>query len=123
AQKSSGKVSAIKRQVHAILDQKSNRLISPQYLRLSTDQNEEIALEVVEHNSTIEGDHYYGAVAEVVNSSFRFMIVEDRLEGVVLMRDSELAYELHSDNNGDVFVKGTDVNNVICTEYEVIAAP
>ena len=63
-----------------------------------------------------------GSIVNVPNSSFYLMIENKSVHGHILLRDSKKAYEYYSDNTGAVFVQETDINKVVCIDYETAPA-
>jgi hypothetical protein len=64
-----------------------------------------------------------GSIANVPNSSFFLTIDNKSVQGHILLRDSKKAYAYSSDNNGAVFVQETDINKVICIDYQEAVEP
>ncbi|WP_207510655.1 Ig-like domain-containing protein [Longitalea luteola] len=58
-----------------------------------------------------------GSIDNVPNSSFYLMIEGKTVVGHILMRNSKKAYKYVSDNNGAVFIEETDINKVVCIDY------
>ena len=59
-----------------------------------------------------------GSIENVPNSSFYLMIEGKTVYGHILLHNSKKAYKYFSDNNGAVFVEETDINQVVCVEYQ-----
>lgn len=59
-----------------------------------------------------------GSIENVPNSSFYLMIEGKAVYGHILMRDTKKAYQYHSDSNGAVFVEETDINKIVCIDYQ-----
>ncbi|HEX6432522.1 MAG TPA: hypothetical protein VF008_32735, partial [Niastella sp.] len=59
-----------------------------------------------------------GSIENVPNSSFYLMIEGKTVYGHILLRNSKKAYKYSSDNSGAVFVEETDINNVVCIDYQ-----
>ncbi len=116
-QTSSGKFASIKNKLDEIVLQKNNRLALPEYLRLVTETNTLIDLEIKEYKEIGPNVCYYGTLADLTNSSFRFVIADNDLGGIILDRSKQQAYTI-STNAGNVYVMSTDINNVVCTQYE-----
>ena len=64
-----------------------------------------------------------GSIANIPNSSFYLMIENKSVQGHILLRDSKKAYTYSSDNNGAVYVQETDINKIICIDYQKEVAP
>ncbi|HVI49034.1 MAG TPA: hypothetical protein VM802_29480 [Chitinophaga sp.] len=58
-----------------------------------------------------------GEIAGVPRSSFYIKISGKLLTGNIILQGSKKAYEYYADNNGNAYVKETDINKVICTDY------
>jgi hypothetical protein len=75
---------------------------------------------VINHRKSYGGasEQLMGSIDNVPNSSF-FLVIENKsVQGHILLRDSKKAYTYSSDNNGNVFVAETDINKVICIDYQ-----
>jgi hypothetical protein len=59
-----------------------------------------------------------GSIENVPNSSFYLMIEGKSVHGHILLPNSKKAYKYFSDNSGAVFVEETDINQVVCVEYQ-----
>lgn len=58
-----------------------------------------------------------GSIENVPNSSFYLMIEGKSVNGHILLRDSKKAYTYSSNNDGAVFIEETDINKVVCIDY------
>jgi hypothetical protein len=74
-------------------------------------------------SSGTASEHLAGSIANVPNSSFYLWIENKSVQGHILLRDSKKAYTYSSDNNGTVFVQETDINKIICIDYEKAPEP
>jgi len=74
-------------------------------------------------SSGTASEQLIGSIANVPNSSFYLMIENKSVQGHILLRDSKKAYQYSSDNNGAVFIQETDINKVICTDYQEAVQP
>lgn len=117
------KTETLKQQLKDILQSKNERRSQPTLLRLSVLQEDDMDLEVLKHQSFPHQECYYGKIANTSGSSFRMAFEADTLTGIILDRTSKRGYKVYSDNDGQVIVVSTNINNIICTEYEVSAAP
>lgn len=59
-----------------------------------------------------------GSIENVPNSSFYLMIEGRTVYGHILLQNSKKAYKYFSDESGAVFVEETDINQVVCVEYQ-----
>ncbi|THU36025.1 T9SS type A sorting domain-containing protein [Niastella caeni] len=59
-----------------------------------------------------------GSIENVPNSSFYLMIEGKSVYGHILLYNSRKAYKYSADNSGAVFVEETDINNVVCIDYQ-----
>ncbi|HTF82605.1 MAG TPA: hypothetical protein VL947_12800, partial [Cytophagales bacterium] len=123
AQTSTGKVSKIKIQVDEVLNQSNKRLSQPVYLRLNTDKEDTLTLSVNTAVVIANESHYYGRLAESPYSSFKLKIQGKQLAGVIINRTLQEAYLMTSDDQENVYIHKTDINNVICTEYDAAPLP
>ncbi|THU38190.1 T9SS type A sorting domain-containing protein [Niastella caeni] len=64
-----------------------------------------------------------GSIANVPNSSFYLDIENKSVQGHILLPDSKKAYTYSSDNNGAVYVQETDINKIICIDYQEAMEP
>ena len=59
-----------------------------------------------------------GSIENVPNSSFYLMIEGKSVYGHILLHNTRKAYKYYSDDNGAVFVEETDINKVVCIDYQ-----
>jgi len=64
-----------------------------------------------------------GSIANVPNSTFYLTIENKLVQGHILLRDSKKAYTYSTDNKGTVFVQETDINKILCIDYEEAVQP
>ena len=64
-----------------------------------------------------------GSIDNVPNSSFYLTIENKSVRGHILLRDSKKAYRYSSDNNGAVFIQETDINKILCIDYQEAVLP
>jgi hypothetical protein len=64
-----------------------------------------------------------GSIANVPNSSFFLMFKNNSVQGHILLLDSKKAYTYSSNNNGAVFVQETDINKILCIDYQKAVEP
>lgn len=58
-----------------------------------------------------------GSIENIPNSSFYLMIEGKSVVGHILMRNAKKAYKYYSDDNGAVFVEETDIDKILCINY------
>ena len=59
-----------------------------------------------------------GSIDNIPNSSFYLMIEGKSVYGHILLHNTRKAYTYSSDENGAVFVEETDINKVVCVDYQ-----
>jgi hypothetical protein len=59
-----------------------------------------------------------GSIENVPNSSFYLMIEGRSVNGHIVLYNSKKAYTYSSDDNGAVFIEETDINKVVCIDYQ-----
>jgi hypothetical protein len=70
------------------------------------------------HRSTgTQSEQLSGSIENVPNSSFYLMIEGKSVVGHILMRNTKKAYKYFSNDNGAVFVEETDINKIVCINY------
>jgi hypothetical protein len=62
-----------------------------------------------------------GSIENVPNSSFYLMIEGRSVNGNIVLYNSKKAYTYFSDDNGAVFIEETDINKVVCIDYQKAA--
>jgi hypothetical protein len=111
-------LSSFRRQLAAVKPNGSNRL----QLQLSSTRS----LQAIINYRTSDGtasEKLLGSIANMPNSSFYLVIENNSVHGHILLRDSKKAYTYSSDNNGAVFVQETDINKIICIDYQKAFEP
>ncbi len=51
-------------------------------------------------------------------STFSFSQIDGKLEGTIVLSDAKKAYTIYAEVNGKVFAKETDINNILCIDFE-----
>ena len=98
--------------------QKPNRLGS---LQLKLNSSVTLPVSVSFRRSLGTGsEQLAGSIENVPNSSFYLAIEGKSVHGHVLLQNSKKAYKYISDDNGAVFVEETDINNVVCVDYNKV---
>jgi hypothetical protein len=59
-----------------------------------------------------------GEIENVPGSSFFIRIEGTSVQGNIVLRNSKKAYTYSSDNNGNVYIAETDIQKVLCVDYE-----
>jgi hypothetical protein len=59
-----------------------------------------------------------GRIENIPNSSFYLLIENKSVQGHIILHNTKKAYQYSSDNSGAVFVQKTDINKVICVDFE-----
>lgn len=59
-----------------------------------------------------------GEIENVPGSSFFIRIEGTSVQGNIVLRNSKKAYTYSSDNNGNVYITETDIQKVLCVDYE-----
>jgi hypothetical protein len=69
--------------------------------------------------SLAAGNEYLvGEIENVPGSSFFIRIEGNRAEGNIILRGTKKAYTYSSDNNGNIYIAETDIQKVLCIDYE-----
>ncbi len=61
-----------------------------------------------------------GIVNDKKLSTFTFALDNDNLTGTILLQNPKRAYKITSDTSGKVFLEKTDINNVLCVDFEKV---
>ena len=61
--------------------------------------------------------HLEGEMLGSQRGSFSLQIKENKLEGNIILPKSKKAYVYYSDTKGNAFVKETDINKLVCIDY------
>lgn len=64
-----------------------------------------------------------GSIENEPHSSFSIRIDGNKLEGSIILTDKKKAYRYSTDAAGNAFITETDINTVVCINYEKAAAP
>ncbi|MBC7450522.1 MAG: discoidin domain-containing protein [Cytophagales bacterium] len=59
----------------------------------------------------------FSGKTEDATSLFNVSSKGGKIEGSIVIQNKKTAYTIYSDANNNTFVKETDINNVVCTEY------
>ncbi len=97
---------------------KAGKNSTPITLQLSNSKTIELQLNV--SNQTDKTLTLIGSVNQKASSSFSFKYVNKQLEGHIIERDENRAYEIYTANN-KVYAKETDINAILCIAYEKAA--
>ncbi|WP_205510538.1 Ig-like domain-containing protein [Longitalea arenae] len=68
-----------------------------------------------------QSEQLSGSIENVPNSSFYLMIDGKSVIGHILLRNTKKAYTYFSDEKGAVFVEETDIDKVVCIDYNKAA--
>ncbi|HEY8402546.1 MAG TPA: carbohydrate-binding protein [Cytophagaceae bacterium] len=73
----------------------------------------------VNHKKSESGNHQYlvGQVVGHESGSFFLNIDGSNVEGSIILKEENKAFKYYSDENGNVYVKDEDVNNLLCVNY------
>jgi hypothetical protein len=63
-------------------------------------------------------EYLIGEIDSIPGSSFMIRIQGSEVQGHIILRKSKKAWTWYSDANGDVYIKETDINKVICVDYD-----
>ena len=58
-----------------------------------------------------------GSIERVPNSSFYLFIENKTVRGHIILGNNKTAYKYSSDSSGNVFVEETDINNLVCINF------
>lgn len=64
-----------------------------------------------------------GSIENNPNSSFYLVIDNKSVHGHILLNNSKKAYQYSSDSTGTVFVQETDINKIVCVNYQKAEQP
>lgn len=67
--------------------------------------------------SGANSEYIVGEISDVKDGSFYMNVSDKSLEGHVILRKSEKAYQYFSDASGNAFVKEVDIHELICVNY------
>jgi hypothetical protein len=89
------------------------------YLVLRTSARDSLSGKVNFRQSEGGGYEYLiGEIDSIPGSSFMIRIQGSEVQGHIILRNSKKAWTWYSDANGDVYIKETDINKVLCIEYD-----
>ncbi|GAA4272294.1 hypothetical protein GCM10022258_15880 [Aquimarina gracilis] len=61
-----------------------------------------------------------GVVNNQNSSSFSFYTEQEKLEGDIIINTEKKAFKLFTKNDGSIYIKETDINNVLCVDFEKV---
>jgi hypothetical protein len=61
-----------------------------------------------------------GLIKNIDGSSFYMKVVDNLVEGHIILRNTKEAYKYYSDKAGNAFVSKVDINSLICIDYKNI---
>ncbi|MEW7292904.1 Ig-like domain-containing protein [Aquimarina sp. 2304DJ70-9] len=90
----------------------------PTSIKIDNDQSLTLTLNTKEE--TGEGLTLIGYVNNEIASTFSFYEINGKLEGTIVQPKSKKAYSLYSETDGKVYLKQTDINSILCVDYEKV---
>ncbi|WP_160715165.1 Ig-like domain-containing protein [Chitinophaga solisilvae] len=63
------------------------------------------------------GERIIGEIAGTPRSSFFINVSGKTLTGNIILYNTKKAYQYYSDDNGNAYVKETDINKIVCIDY------
>ncbi len=61
-----------------------------------------------------------GTVNNQKSSTFSFYTTDGKLQGDIVLGKSKKAYKLFTKNDGSIFIKETDINKILCIDFEKV---
>ncbi|MFB9079724.1 T9SS type A sorting domain-containing protein [Flavobacterium procerum] len=71
--------------------------------------------------SSVSSEYLIGEINNVSESSFYLKVMEQSLEGHIILKKSKEAYKYSSDANGNAYVSKVDINSLICVDYATLS--
>ncbi|PKV51638.1 putative secreted protein (Por secretion system target) [Aquimarina sp. MAR_2010_214] len=99
--------------INNLIKPKKNK---PSAIKIANNQSFSFKLNV--QNQTDQDLTLIGSVNDHQLSSFSFVKTDNLLQGNIILHDIKKAYTLYSKSNGQVFVKETDINTILCVDFE-----
>ena len=95
-----------------------NKRVEDADIILVSDDQREISLHPRSKKNISGSDVYIGVTNSNAQANFRLVFHSDSVRGDIVDRINRKAYFVKSDRKGKLIVSVTDINNVICTEYD-----
>ncbi|SDQ46111.1 Por secretion system C-terminal sorting domain-containing protein [Chryseobacterium soldanellicola] len=91
-----------------------------QRIKLSTSASNVLDVKINYFKNESNGiTHLEGEVLGTEQGSFTIRVSESKFEGNIILPKSKKAYSYYSDAKGNAYIRETDINKLICTDYKV----
>lgn len=95
---------------------RQQQFVSGAQLKIST--NATLNAKVNYRISGASEEFMAGEIANTKGSSFFVRVKDGKVDGNIVLRQSQKAYKYYSDSTGNAFVKEVNINEVLCINYE-----
>ncbi len=101
--------------ISSIVNPKKNQSTS---LKISA--RESLFLTLNKKRQSKQGIVLIGTINNQKSSTFSFYSKEGKLQGDIVLENTKKAYKLFTKSDGSVFIKETNINEILCVDYEKV---